>query len=167
MPKYSQASKDKLLTCHPDLQRLFNEVIKHTDCTIIEGKRTKKTQLEYVRTGKSKTTDSKHLEQSDGTSHSVDVMAYPIDWNDWKRNAFFAGYVMGLAKSMGIELRSGLDWDCDFNIAEHSFLDAPHFELKSVPKNGIIKSQTEYLPEETSEEDINITLEDIERSTLG
>lgn len=167
MPKYSAASKSKLATCHPDIQRLFNEVIKHVDCTIIEGKRTRETQEEYVRTGKSQTMKSKHLEQDDGYSWAVDVMAYPIRWEDWKRNAFFAGYVMGLAKSMGIDLRTGIDWDSDFDISEHSFLDAPHFELRSASKPGTMKPSNGYLPDGPSEDDISVTLEDIERSTLG
>ena len=130
MYKYSKQSLDKLKTCHPDIQKVMNEVIKHVDCTIIEGIRTKEQQEEYVRTGKSKTMDSKHLRQADGYSHAVDVMAYPIIWDDWKRNSYFAGFVMGTAKSMGIDLRSGIDWDSDFDISEHSFLDAPHLELK-------------------------------------
>lgn len=129
--KFSNKSLEKLNTCHPDIQKVMQEVIKHTDCTIIEGVRTKETQEEYVRTGKSKTMNSKHLPQADGCSHAVDVMAYPIKWSDWKRNCYFAGFVMATAKSMGINLRSGIDWDSDFDISEHSFLDGPHFELKN------------------------------------
>lgn len=130
MYKFSDKSLEKLKTCHPNIQKVMTEVIKHTDCTIIEGVRTKEMQEEYVRTGKSKTMNSKHLPQADGYSHAVDVMACPIKWEDWKRNSYFAGFVMATAKSMGIELRSGIDWDSDFDISEHSFLDAPHFELK-------------------------------------
>lgn len=130
MYKFSQKSLEKLATCHPDIQKVFNEVIKHVDCTVIEGIRTKEQQEEYVRTGKSKTMNSKHLPQADGYSHAIDIMAYPIKWEQWKRNAYFAGFVIGIAKSMGVELVSGIDWDSDFDIEEHSFLDAPHFELK-------------------------------------
>lgn len=130
MYKFSKRSLEKLQSCHPDIQKVMHEVIKHTDCTIIEGVRSKETQEEYVRTGKSKTMNSKHLPQADGKSHAVDVMAYPMAWSDWKRNCYFAGFVMATAKSMGIDLRSGIDWDSDFDVSEHSFLDAPHFELK-------------------------------------
>ena len=63
MPKFSEQSKARLATCHPDLQRVFNEVIKHVDCTIIEGVRSINTQKEYVRTGKSKTMDSEAILQ--------------------------------------------------------------------------------------------------------
>ena len=129
MYKYSKKSLDKLKTCHPDIQRLMKEAIKYIDLTIIEGVRSVEQQEEYVRTGKSKTMNSKHLKQPDGYSHAIDVMAYPIRWNDWKRNAYVAGFLVGLAKQMGIELVSGIDWDKDFDVSEHSFLDAPHFEL--------------------------------------
>lgn len=39
MPYYSERSKKRLETCHEDLQKLFNEVIKHFDCTILCGHR--------------------------------------------------------------------------------------------------------------------------------
>lgn len=129
MFKYSKASLTKLETCHPDIQKLMKEAIKYVDLTIIEGVRTKEQQEEYVRTGRSKTMNSKHLKQPDGYSHAIDVMAYPIKWGDWKRNAYVAGFLMGLANQMGIKLRSGIDWDKDFDVSEHNFLDAPHFEL--------------------------------------
>ena len=48
MPKFSQRSKDRLNTCHEDLVRLFTEVIKHYDCTILEGQRTPERQAELV-----------------------------------------------------------------------------------------------------------------------
>lgn len=129
MPKFSNRSLEKLGTCHPDLQKLFNIIIKSVDCTIIEGARTLETQEEYLRTGKSLTINSKHLLQRDGYSHAVDVMAYPIDWGDWKRNSMFVGYVLATANWLNIEIRSGIDWNRDFQIKDHSFLDAPHFEL--------------------------------------
>jgi hypothetical protein len=129
MYKYSKKSMARLETCHPDIQKVLLEAIKHVDLTIIEGVRTREIQEEYVRTGKSKTMNSKHLKQSDGYSHAVDVMAWPIKWNDWKRNAYVNGFLVGLAQGMGVKLRSGIDWDGDFDVSEHTFLDAPHLEL--------------------------------------
>ena len=129
MYKYSKRSKERLATCHPDIQKVMNEVIKHVDCTIIEGIRTKETQEEYVRKGVSKTMNSKHLEQADGYSHAVDVIAYPIEWDNNPRNYLFAGFVKGIAASMGIKLRLGADWDGDFTTKDQTFHDLPHFEL--------------------------------------
>jgi len=128
--KYSKRSMDRLKTCHPDIQKVLMEVIKHVDCSIIQGIRTIEEQEEFVRTGKSKTMNSKHLEQSDGYSHAVDVMAYPIDWDNWERNYLFAGFVKGIAASMGIKLRIGADWNGNFDTRDQSFHDTPHFELK-------------------------------------
>jgi peptidoglycan L-alanyl-D-glutamate endopeptidase CwlK len=128
--KYGQKSLDKLNTCHPDIQRLFNEAIKYVDIAIIDGVRTKEQQEEYVKTGKSKTMDSKHIKQPDGYSHAVDAMPFPIDWNNTSRNYLFAGFIKGLAVSMGINIRMGADWDGDFDTKDQTFNDIPHFELK-------------------------------------
>ena len=40
MPKFSEKSAARLLTCHPDIQAVLYEVIKYRDCTILEGVRT-------------------------------------------------------------------------------------------------------------------------------
>lgn len=127
MPKYSRKSKERLSTCHEDLQKIFNEVIKHWDCTILEGHRTKETQDEYFRTGRSKLEwpNSKHNSKP---SLAVDVAPWPIDWNDRERFIHFAGFVKGVANGMGIEIRCGADWNGDGRFTE-SFFDAPHFEL--------------------------------------
>ena len=129
MPRFSQRSKDRLDTCHPDLRKVFNEVIKHVDCTILEGVRTLDRQKELVRTGKSKTLKSKHLPGSDGLSRAVDVAPYPIDWNNKERFYIFAGFVKGIAAEMGIKIRMGADWDGDFTTRDQTFHDLPHFEL--------------------------------------
>lgn len=135
MPSFSPKSAAELETCHPDLRAVFNEVICHLDCTIIEGVRSVETQTEYVRTGQSKTMNSKHLAQRDGLSHAVDVAPWPIDWQDTLRFAFFAGYVQCIASRLRAEgaitsrLRWGGDWDGDGNQREHSFWDSPHWEI--------------------------------------
>jgi len=129
MYKYSKRSAERLATCHPDIQKVMNEVIKFYDCTIIEGIRTKETQEEYVRTGKSKTMNSRHLKQNDGYSHAIDVIAYPIKWNDNPRNYLFAGVVIGISKMLGVDLRAGADWDGDGETSDQTFNDIVHFEL--------------------------------------
>lgn len=157
MPKFSSKSKAKLESCHPLLQELFNEIIKHVDCTVLEGVRTLDKQKEHVRNGVSKTLKSKHLAQDDGYSHAVDCIAYPIDWNDAPRNYMFAGYIKGIADSLGIEIRLGADWDGDFTAKDQSFHDLPHFELVST-----VKKQQQHLPDGPTENDINDALKSIE-----
>ena len=132
MPKFSKRSKANLETCHPLLQELLGEVIKHVDCTVIEGVRSKEQQEEYVRRGVSKTMKSKHLIQADGFSHAVDVVPYPIDWNDKERFRYFSGMMVMAAKMKGIDLRWGGDWDSDNDFKDQTFHDLPHFELRSV-----------------------------------
>lgn len=127
--KYSKRSQARLATCHPDLQRLLNEAIKHYDITILEGVRSVERQKELVADGKSKTMNSRHLPDENGYSNAVDCALYPINWNDRERFVLLQGFLNGLAKGMGIELRLGVDWDMDGNIKEHSFFDGPHIEL--------------------------------------
>jgi len=129
MYKFSKKSLEKLHTCHPDLRRIANELIKIMDVTVVEGVRSFETQKEYVRTGKSKTLDSKHLEQDDGHSHALDMVPYPVDYSDTLRFAYMQGIIRGIAHSMDIKVRSGIDWDSDGEIKDHTFFDGPHMEL--------------------------------------
>ena len=130
MYKFGAKSKSRLETCHPDIQKICNELIKIMDVTVLEGVRTKEQQEEYVRTGKSKTMNSKHLEQGDGYSHAVDLAPFPIDWNYRERFVYMQGMIRGIALQLGIEVRSGIDWDSDGQVKDHTFFDGPHFELK-------------------------------------
>ncbi len=128
MPQFGAKSAERLATCHPDLQRLFNEVIKHVDCTVICGHRTEEEQEEAFRTGKSKVRwpNGKHNKKP---SEAADVVPFPIDWNDKMRFYHFIGFVRGIAVQMGIKIRSGGDWDSDFDLKDQNFFDLPHFEL--------------------------------------
>jgi peptidoglycan LD-endopeptidase CwlK len=129
MPQFNEVSKKRLLTCDKRLQRVFNEVIKHYDCTVLCGHRGDKEQAEAFRTGKSKLQFplSKHNKLP---SLAVDVVPYPIDWNDKTRFYHFAGFVIATAKSLGIELTFGGDWNNDFNFKNETFHDLPHFEIR-------------------------------------
>lgn len=129
MPRYSKRSKSKLAECDPELQRLFREVIKHIDCTILTGHRGMEAQNDAYRKGfsKLKFPQSKH---NKFPSRAVDVAPYPIDWKDKEAFYHFAGIVRGIASQMGIELRWGGDWDSDNDLHDQTFMDLPHFELK-------------------------------------
>lgn len=128
MPKYSARSLARLGTCHPDLQMVFKAVIEFLDCTIIEGYRGEETQNEMFRTGKSQ------LEWPQGNhnvlpSEALDAAAYPIRWKDRERATLFAGFVLGFARALGVELRWGGDWDKDWEVKDNNFDDLWHFEL--------------------------------------
>lgn len=128
MPSFGKASQEKLATCDPRLQKVFNEVIKHFDCTVIEGHRGEAAQNKAFAEGKSKLKypQSKHNKTP---SLAADVLPYPIDWNDTNRMRYFAGFVVGIAATMGIKLRWGGDWNQNTELKDNSFNDLPHFEI--------------------------------------
>ncbi len=128
MPRYSNKSKDRLRTCDDRLQRIFEEVIKHFDCTILCGHRGYEDQTRLYKEGKSQLSYP-HSKHNQWPAMAADVAPYPIDFNDLNRFRYFAGFVMGVAAATGIKLRSGLDWDMDTELKDNKFFDAAHFEL--------------------------------------
>ena len=54
MPKFGRKSKERLNTCESNLQKVFNEVIKHVDCSVLEGHREKDRQNKLFEEGKTK-----------------------------------------------------------------------------------------------------------------
>ena len=135
MPRFSQKSRDNLSSCHLDLQILFNEVIKWFDCTVICGHRSKEDQDEAYRKGFSQVQypNSRH---NSVPSNAVDVVPYPIDWNNTERMKFFIGFVLGTARQLkeqgkiNNEIIRGIDWDGDTFLKDHNFQDHPHFQIK-------------------------------------
>jgi len=135
MPHFSTASKEKLATCHQDLQTIFNYVIQSFDCTIICGERTKESQNDAYDDGFSKVRYPKSKHNSH-PSMAVDAIPWPIEWGNLKRMKYFAGYVMGIAETLKRygaithDLITGLDWDDDTILKDTTFVDHPHFQLK-------------------------------------
>ena len=129
MPKFGRKSRERLSSCNDELQKIFNEVIKHVDCSVLEGHRSKDRQNKLYEEGKTKVKypNGRHNRQP---SSAVDVTPYPVDWKDRERQTLFAGFVIGVASQMGIKLRWGGDWDQDFQVVDNRFDDFPHFELK-------------------------------------
>jgi len=118
MPHFSKASQDKLDTCHPDLQRLMNEVIKERDCTIVCGYRDKAGQDVAYQDGAGLAWPrSKHNRVP---SEAVDVMPCPIDWHDLEGVYEFANLVLITAKLLDINIK----WGGTFKK-----FDGPHYEL--------------------------------------
>ena len=138
MPKFSTASALKLSTCHPDMQTLFNEVVKTYDCTIVCGHRNEADQNKAYNEGKSEKRwpESKH---NTTPSQAVDVMPYlpqvGIDWKDEKALYLFIGKVMVIAHQLWLkgdmahQVRFGVDWDGDGRTLDQTFHDGAHCEL--------------------------------------
>lgn len=146
MPAYSPQSAARLSTCHSDLQKVFGRVIETFDHSIECGERNKAEQDKAFAEKRSTTPwpGSKHNRRP---SDAVDAMPWPYSWRDLegKNGAFvqqkallrcgmFIGYVLRVAEEMhaageiSARIVSGVDWDGDWNVAEHSFVDVPHFQ---------------------------------------
>lgn len=138
-PIFGKESRAKLRTCHPDLQLIFNEVIKYYDTTILEGVRSDERQKDLFDEGLSKcdgkSVKSKHQRYVDGYSYAVDAVPYPVEWGDIKRFFFLAGIVISTSERLYAEgkishkIRWGHDWDNDRLFNDQTFNDSPHYEL--------------------------------------
>jgi len=138
MPAFSQRSQDRLDSCHPDLQVIFNEIIQHTDCTIICGHRSEAEQTKAfeARNSQVQYPNSKHNQIP---SMAVAVAPYfkdiGLDWSDIKAFSVFAGVVKEVTRRLREEgrintyIRWGGDWDSDGRTNDQDFDDLPHFEL--------------------------------------
>ena len=137
--QYGKGSLVALKGVHPDLVRLFKDVLKEIDHTVIQGLRTKEEQDRLFSEGKSK------LKGADpGAKHvyglAVDVAPYPVIFPEntktrgelikaYGRFYFFAGFIKAKAIELGLRIRWGGDWDGDYDFSDQSFDDLVHFEL--------------------------------------
>ena len=128
MPAFGTRSRNNLRESDDRLQRVFNEVVKHYDCSVICGYRGEVDQNCAYDSNRStlKYPDSKHNQKP---SMAVDVTPYPIEWEDFEGFYHFAGFVKGVATSLGVEIRWGGDWDSDYDLHDQIFNDFPHFEI--------------------------------------
>jgi hypothetical protein len=130
MAAFGKKSRAHLDTCDERLQRLFGEVVKRFDCSVIDGHRGEERQnaLYNAEPQRSKVQwpNGKHNKQP---SLAADVVPYPVNWNDIEQFYYFAGYVKGVASQMGISIRWGGDWDQDNEVGDEGFKDLPHFEI--------------------------------------
>ena len=131
MPSFSEHSRAKLLTVHPDLISLFMEVVKHRDCSVVSGLRTQEEQQELY--GKGRWAGGQIVTYKDGIDHrskhqegmAVDVIPYPEGYDN---NALrdFGNYVKGMADVMKAYhvIDSDIKWGGDWK-----FSDKPHWEI--------------------------------------
>jgi len=123
--KLGTRSLQNLSGVHPDLVAVVKLAIGITeqDFTVIEGIRNINRQRELYKAGKSTTMNSRHI-----TGHAVDMVPWPVDWNDLERFEVVSEAMKAAAEELDIPIVWGGDWK--------SFYDAPHFELdrKTYPK---------------------------------
>lgn len=131
MSKLSETSLARLATCHPDLIKLAQQVSQTYNITVTCGHRGEAEQEDAFNRGFSKLQfpQSKHNKYP---SLAVDIVPFPIDWNDRQRFYHLAGFIQATAKMMGIKIRWGGDFNRDNNFKNDSFVDLPHYELEQV-----------------------------------
>lgn len=147
----SKLSLSRLEDVHPDLVKIVKRAIEITpqDFMVVEGIRTE--ERCYINYGKGRTVEqciakgvpakfaqpklskvtwlanplsSKHV-----TGKAVDLVPYPVDWNDLSKFDQVAQAMFAAAKELGVSIRWGADWDNDGNHREKGEYDSPHFEI--------------------------------------
>lgn len=147
----SQKSLDRLNGVDERLQRVVKRAIQLTkqDFMVLEGVRTRQQCMtnygkgrtiaqcvakgipaQYANPNAAKVTwlnnpfASKHV-----NGKAVDLVPYPVDWNDLKKFDTIAQAMLQAAKELGIPIRWGADWDADGKPRERGESDSPHFEI--------------------------------------
>lgn len=141
MPQFGQKSASRLATCERDIQKIFMEVVKHFDCSIIEGHRTAERQNEHwqkgrendviVNKGKVVTYKDGYNEKSKHQSHpsvAVDVVPYPSMWKDKNKLIELRGVVKYCQEKLLSEgkIEKTLDNGGDL----WKGWDLPHYQIK-------------------------------------
>jgi peptidoglycan L-alanyl-D-glutamate endopeptidase CwlK len=141
MFKLGKTSKERLSTCHSDIQLIMNEAIKITnvDFGIAEGHRSIKKQQQYFKEGKSKI-DGVNKKGKHNYTPSLAVDIYPYFDNGAKWDNEHLSYLSGIIHAVSEilfaygkithKVRWGGNWDMDgIILIDQSFDDRPHFEL--------------------------------------
>ena len=121
MFKFSSRSKEKLKGVDEKLVDVIEISLMESpyDFGITEGLRTIEKQKEYVRTGKSQTMNSYHL-----NGRVVDIVVYKdgkVTW-DLKYYKEIADIVKEIAAEKGLKITWGGDWK--------TLVDGPHFQIE-------------------------------------
>lgn len=152
-------SQTRLIGVHPNLVRVVKRAAQIAtsaeDFSVLEGVRSD--HQCYINFGKGRTSaqclaggcpasyakpheakvtwlkkalSSNHRKKVDGYGHAVDLVPYPLDWNDLKKFDRLADLMMRAAVLEGVHIRWGADWDKDGKPRERGETDSPHFELQ-------------------------------------
>lgn len=147
-----QRSLAQLVGVHPLLVGVVHRAIAITkqDFTVQEGLRTTATQRLYVKRGVSKTMASKHLKQTDGFGHAVDLVPWLNGQPRWEWPLIWeiAQAVDAAATELKVKVTWGAVWDrrmdqygggaaalkaeVEAYKLRHpgpDFLDCPHYQL--------------------------------------
>jgi peptidoglycan L-alanyl-D-glutamate endopeptidase CwlK len=148
-----EGSLFELVGVAPRLVLVVNRAIQITtqDFTVHDGLRTVEEQKKLVLRGASKTMFSKHLPQTDGFGHAVDLVPYingKLRW-EWEPIYNIAAAMYTASVELDIDLIWGGVWDTPMSayggglaamrkaVADYcirhvgaDFIDGPHYELR-------------------------------------
>lgn len=129
MPQFSKASAQRLATCHIDIRKVCEQLIKTYDFSVVCGYRDQPAQEDAYKAGKSKVRFP-HSAHNKRPSLAVDLVPYPVDWRDIGRFKELAAAFMAVAKLMYEQgmIQSQFTWGGNWQ----TFPDYPHYEIKEV-----------------------------------
>lgn len=151
MFKLGKTSLERLTGVDERLVKVVKRAIQisKVDFSVLEGRRTieqcyinygkgrtaaqcvaKKVPAKYANPSAAKVT---WLNNPLGSKHvigkAVDLVPYPLDWNDLAKFDAIAKAMFAAAKELGVTIRWGADWDADGKPRERGEYDSPHFEF--------------------------------------
>lgn len=125
MYKFSEKSIERMIGVKPVMIQVAELALSYDimDATVLSngGLRTVLEQRKMVKRGASKTMKSKHMMQSDGYGHALDLAPYPVDWNDLERFNMWSTLMFRAAAELNVVIEWGGHW--------RSFKDYPHFHF--------------------------------------
>ena len=119
MAEFGKRSEECLASCDERIQLVLREAIKHYDFAVIKGHRGEEEQNEAFNSGNSQLRFplSKHNKHP---SQAVDIVPYPVDWDNQQRFRDLAVVVKSACDTVGVSLNWGYDlWEWD----------APHWQI--------------------------------------
>lgn len=137
----SKTSLGRLAGVDPRLVRVIKRAAAIADpvddFSVNEGVRTLARQKRLYAQGRTRpgkivtwTLNSRHIPNpKTGLGEAVDLVPYPLDWNDSKRFDRIASLMFKAAALEKVKIRWGADWDMDGKPKERGESDSPHFEL--------------------------------------
>ena len=129
---FGKKSHRELCTTDARLQDIAHKVLRIKDHSIIQGHRNHADQIIAYRDGFSKVQwpNGKH---NGLPSKAMDVQTYPRPQkpSELREEQFYLlGLYRGVAHEMGLEVRTGADWDNDGEVSDNGWDDLFHVELR-------------------------------------
>lgn len=123
MPQFGIKSKQMRGSCHPDLQRVLDEAIKHFDFSVVWGHRDELSQNRAYNEGHSnlRWPNSNHNKLP---SRAFDVVPYPGSYDAGDR-AFYemATHILSASLKHRVRIRWGGHWTNPKDMAHFELMD--------------------------------------------